>query len=130
MKVIDLLNKIANGEEVPKKIKFGDKIWKYNSGDKIWKYNSIVQDYMNEDNNEYLFANIFGIETEKALNYEVEIIEEPKKIEYPILHKTAPIETTGDQMPNWRYLIDCNFEHLNKTIYQLIDEINNLKENK
>lgn len=130
IKMIDLLVRIASGEEVPKKIKFGDKIWKYNSGDKIWKYNSIVQDYMNEDNNEYLFANIFGIETEKALNYEVEIIEEPKKIEYPILHKTAPSETTGDQMPNWRNLIDCNFEHLNKTIYQLIDEINNLKENK
>lgn len=130
IKMIDLLVRIASGEEVPKKIKFGDKIWKYNSGDKIWKYNSIVQDYMNEDNNEYLFANIFGIETEKALNYEVEIIEEPKKIEYPILHKTAPSETTGDQMPNWRNLIDCNFEHLNKTIYQLIDEINDLKENK
>ena len=62
------------------------------------------------------------------LNEDVEIIEEPKKIEYPILHKTAPSETTGDEMPNWRYLIDFNFEHLNKTIYQLIDEINNLKE--
>ena len=62
------------------------------------------------------------------LNDEVEIIEEPKKIEYPILHKTAPSETTGDQMPNWRNLIDCNFEYLNKTICQLIDEINNLKE--
>ena len=71
MRIIDLLNKIANGEEVPKKIKFGDKIWKYDSS---------VQDYMNEDNNEYLFANIFGIETEKALNKEVEIIEEEKKI--------------------------------------------------
>lgn len=56
------------------------------------------------------------------------LIEEPKKIEYPILHKTAPSETTGDQMPNWRNLIDCNFEYLNKTICQLIDEINNLKE--
>lgn len=130
IKMIDLLVRIASGEEVPKKIKFGDKIWKYNSGDKIWKYNSIVQDYMNEDNNEYLFANIFGIETEKALNYEVEIIEEPKKIEYPILHKTAPSETTGDQMPNWRNLIDCNFEHLNKTIYQLIGEVNKLNEKK
>ena len=64
------------------------------------------------------------------LNMNAEIIEEDKKIEYPILHKTAPSETTGDQMPNWRNLIDCNFEHLNKTIYQLIDEINNLKENK
>lgn len=117
IKMIDLLNKIANGEEVPKKIRFRDD---------IWKFDKCVKDYMNEDNNEYLFDNIFGIETEKVLNYEVEIIEEPKKIEYPILHKTAPSETTGDQMPNWRNLIDCNFEHLNKTIYQLIDEINEI----
>lgn len=58
------------------------------------------------------------------------IIEEDKEIKYPILHKTAPSETTGDQMPNWRNLIDCNFEYLNKTICQLIDEINNLKEKK
>ena len=62
------------------------------------------------------------------LDKEVEILEEPKKIKYPILHKTAPSETTGDKMPNWRNLIDCNFEYLNKTICQLIDEINNLKE--
>lgn len=69
---------------------------------------------------------------ENGLNKSLEnkpLIEEEKKIEYPILHKTAPSETTGDQMPNWRNLIDCNFEYLNKTICQLIDEINNLKEN-
>ena len=29
MKVIDLLNKIANGEEVPQKIKVGNKIYNY-----------------------------------------------------------------------------------------------------
>ena len=54
---------------------------------------------------------------------------EDEQIRYPILHKTSPNETTGDEMPNWRYLIDYNFEYLNNTICQLIDEINNLKEN-
>ena len=121
MTVIQLLNKIANDEEVPKKIKYEGRIWEYDAS---------VQDYMDADIVEYLFAKMFGMKTERVLNCEVEIIEEPKKIEYPILHKTAPSETTGDQMPNWRNLIDCSFEHLNKTIYQLIDEINNLKENK
>ena len=29
MKVIDLLNKIANGEEVPKKIKYDGSIYEY-----------------------------------------------------------------------------------------------------
>lgn len=119
MKVIDLLVKIANGEEVSKKIKFMNSIWEYCK-------NGGIQDYINDYDKclmEFIPINKVG------LNDEVEIIEEPKKIEYPILHKTAPSETTGDQMPNWRNLIDCNFEYLNKTICQLIDEINNLKEN-
>lgn len=71
IKMINLLNKIANGEEVPKKIRFRDD---------IWKFDKCVKDYMNEDSNEYLFANMFGLETESALNCEVEIIEEDKKI--------------------------------------------------
>ena len=29
IKIIDLLNKISNGEEVPKKIKFMNSIWEY-----------------------------------------------------------------------------------------------------
>ena len=121
MKVIDLLNKIANGEEVPKKVKVGYYYYEYEENG----------EYINTENTEDLlfdFDSYYPLE--QCLNEEVEIIEEPKKIEYPILHKTAPSETTGDQMPNWRNLIDCNFEHLNKTIYQLIDEINDLKEKK
>ena len=37
IKVIDLLNKIANGEDVPKKIKWRDKIWDYWEGDQDYK---------------------------------------------------------------------------------------------
>lgn len=115
MKIIDLLVKIANGEETPKKIKWQGQIYEYSRSNRFYYQNSwsMYRDFYTEGN---------------CLNDEVEIIEEPKKIEYPILHKTAPSETTGDQMPNWRNLIDCNFEYLNKTICQLIDEINNLKE--
>lgn len=96
-------------------------------------YNSVILEYAegNEDYYSYYGRGLFEYKFTTCndfLNDEVEIIEEPKKIEYPILHKTAPSETTGDQMPNWRNLIDCNFEYLNKTICQLIDEINNLKE--
>lgn len=119
MKVIDLLNKIANGEEVPQLIKWNGYIY-----DKLG-----CEYYMLNDRDITLFGDILDTNG-KYLNDEVEIIEEPKKIEYPILHKTAPSETTGDQMPNWRYLIDCNFEHLNKTIYQLIGEVNKLNEKK
>ena len=119
MKIIELLIRIANKEEIPKKIEYSNKIWKLeeHSGD-----------YKNEDT--YLFEYLFKhFNTKFFINDKAEMIEEPKKIKYPILHKTAPSETTGYQMPNWRNLIDCNFEYLNKTICQLIDEINNLKEN-
>lgn len=120
LRIIDLINKIANNEELPKKIKYDDV---------IWDYDYTIGDYINEDKVKALIESLFwGNSTFSFINDEVEIIEEDKKIKYPILHKTAPSETTGDQMPNWRNLIDCNFEYLNKTICQLIDEINKLKE--
>ena len=71
MKVIDLLNKIANNEEVPKEIMYKTH---------YWKYNKERNDYRDEDN-DFVFScsnyDIVGM-----LNYEIEIIEEkPKKIE-------------------------------------------------
>lgn len=120
IKIIDLLNKIANGEEIPKKIKFNGNIYEY-------KWSNVWQESCYINNDKYRWWE--DVYLDRDLNEEVEIIEKSKKIEYPILHKTAPNETTEDQMPNWRNLIDCNFECLNKTIYQLIDEINKLKEN-
>jgi hypothetical protein len=47
MKVIELLNKIANGEEVPKKIKWNNKIY-------ISKGNAIENfvDYISDDDDE------------------------------------------------------------------------------
>ena len=65
MKVIDLLNKIANGEEVPKKIKYINKFFDYDNAD-----------YFNTDIG-YLFERCTLC---VILNDEVEIIEEEKKI--------------------------------------------------
>ena len=116
IKIMDLLNAIADGKELPEKFMYKGHLY-YRQKTKGICYRC---DELNE-----IFEECLVLED---LNDTIEIIEEPKKIEYPILHKTAPSETTGDQMPNWRNLIDCNFEYLNKTICQLIDEINNLKE--
>ena len=63
MKVIDLLNKIANIEEVPSKIKYGDD--KY-----IWT----GLNYYNKEKDEYL-DNHIALED---LEYPIEIIEEDK----------------------------------------------------
>ena len=70
MKVIDLLNKIANGEEIPQLIKWNGDIY-----DKLG-----CEYYMLNDRNITLFGDILD-NNGKYLNDEVEIIEEDKKIE-------------------------------------------------
>lgn len=72
MKVIDLLNKITNNEEVPKKIKYNKKIYEYSQKDN--RYHN-VQGGLD-------LSSIFGDYNFNYLNDEIEIIEEkPKKIE-------------------------------------------------
>lgn len=72
MKIVDLIIKIANGEEMPKKI----------------IYKNITYEY-DEKNEDYyscydrgLFEYLFGYDVQ-FLNNEIEIIEEPKKVEIP-----------------------------------------------
>lgn len=68
MKIIELLNKIANGEEVPKQII-------YCGVDYYWTNFT----YENPEAEETLFW--FDVYSEEHLNDEIEIIEEDKKIE-------------------------------------------------
>lgn len=72
MKVIDLLNKIANGEEVPNKIRFDNKEWNRVCGEK--------NVYYIDDTDDDLFVYFFRRNITFTLNDEVEIIEEPKEI--------------------------------------------------
>lgn len=68
MRVIDLLNKIANGEEVPKKIKYKNDIY-------------ILTDnycYYCDETNLILSDRLYA--EQSRLNDEVEILEEEKKI--------------------------------------------------
>lgn len=81
IKVIDLLNKIANGEEVPKKIK----IWGYT----FLRYEdktSGIYYYATEDENDELMEILDGT---NELNDELEIIEEDKEIEKLDTKKTT-----------------------------------------
>ena len=68
MKIIDLLNKIANGEEVPKQII-------YCGVDYYWTNST----YENPEAEEILFW--FDVYSEEHLNDEIEIIEEDRKDE-------------------------------------------------
>ena len=69
IKIIDLLNKVANGEEVPKKIK--------GRLNKIYTYSKYNTDYQDKEG-KLLFYKLFQFR-DKCLNDEVEIVEEDIK---------------------------------------------------
>ena len=100
MKVIDLLNKIANEEEVPKKIQVYSDIFVLDYGNKVYE-------------TEKTRTNLLSIYNGNILNYEAVIIEEDKKIETidPIdyCHST---DTSKDMV-------------LVEKINEIIDKINN-----
>lgn len=82
MKIIQLLNKIADGEEVPKKIKYKNKIYEWKEYDvcygKIMTKKGWIKElgYVTEENRTYFYLK----HCYQDLNDEVEIIEEEKKI--------------------------------------------------
>ena len=115
IKIIDLLNKIANKEQVPEKIKYNNK---------IWEYDVYSNDYKGEDI--WLFEELFEYRrTIEFINDYVEIIKEPKKIE----------KWGEGALEEMEKCTDYTLEDLQKYIIilaetqnELIDEINNLKE--
>ena len=112
IKIIDLLNKIANKEQVPEKIKYNNK---------IWEYDVYSNDYKGEDI--WLFEELFEYRrTIEFINDEVEIIEEQKKIE----KITVREKTLG--FPNGEWTARNMDKAFAIKINELIDEINNLKE--
>ena len=76
MKLIELLNKIAKGEEVPEKIKWGNDEWKYSNG----ASKNYYTDY------EDLFSAIDG----SNLNDELEIIEDEEYTSFNIVKPPVP----------------------------------------
>lgn len=96
MKVIELLNKIANGEEVPKKI-----IGKNSLGKKEkYIYNNFwyIHTFENPDGEEdYYYMNRDIIN----LNDEVEIIEEPQEHKIPEKIKINDDGTLGFPNGSW-----------------------------
>ena len=109
IKIIDLLNKIANNEEVPKKIKYKDNVYY------LGKNMVDLHTYQTEGSNNTRKLSLIINNEYLNLNDYVEIIEEPKKIE-----KCKNYEDF--------LAIDDYIEHLKNKIDELIDEINNLKE--
>lgn len=110
MKVIDLLNKIAEGKELPEKFMYKAHLY-YRQKTKGICYRC---DELNE-----IFEECLVLED---LNDTVEIIEEPKKIE----KITVREKTLG--FPNGEWTARNMDKAFAIKINELIDEINNLKE--
>lgn len=103
IKVIDLLNKIANNEWIPIKIKYNDCIYEYENNE---------YGYVREENRiYYMFLKEIG---NSFLNDEVEIIEEEKKIPEKL--------EIYDDMINWC----CNGRAITDTEKDIIDKINEI----
>ena len=118
MKVIDLLNKIANNEEVPKKIKYQGDIYLYNEDENV---------YEGLEECVTLLENVY----ECDLNDEIEIIEEEKdkEINYVSTYVLCDIdfERKGKYSLKAVEIIDKAFEEYSETINNLIDELNKIK---
>lgn len=124
MKIIDLLNKIANGEEVPKKIKYDDDIYIH-----VDNYC-----YYCQETNEILSQNIYA--EFSRLNDEVEIIEEEKEIEKKIEKKIEKIIISMDDV-SMPYVTNNKYQRLSYSevdllfaskINELIDVINDMRD--
>ena len=109
IKIIDLLVKIANREAVPKKIKYKNEIYERCQNITI---NNLYY-YQVPNKCKFLIDQLSSV---SDLLDEVEIIEESNKIE------KIDFGTLNTQKEKNRVMKD--------TINKLIDEINNLKENK
>lgn len=101
MKIIDLLNKIANDEDLPKKIAYSSYEFRFSGGTYIdTDGDSIVR---------HIFIDLSN------LNDEIEIIEEDKKIEKFKIY---------DNSIDWC----CNGRAINDTEKDIMDKINEIIE--
>ena len=116
IKIIDLLNKEANSEKMPKEIKYKDI---------IYIYSNYYKDYVERNSEIHIEANtgfLQNIELLKCLNEYVEILEEDK----PIIEKLRISRndiTYGDGAINGDELVDA-FLDIKDKINEIIDCIN------
>ena len=118
IKVIDLLNKIANREIIPFKLK---------SGSTIYYFSEYHQDYVIDLSKDVIDTNVYFIKDlvgTNELNDEVEVLEEDKEIE-ELKYK---IDLTNLSY-NEDWLRCCILDNKNK-INELIKAVNELKKGK
>lgn len=113
MKIIDLLNKIANGEEVPKKIDYNGEIFIYN--ETLKRYVHEINKY--SDSSTYCLGGYFALDM--SLDHKVKVLEELEYKEYEDIEELSYkyVNTYG------------NISQHRKSEEPLIDTINALIKN-
>jgi hypothetical protein len=111
MKVIDLLNKIANGEELPKKIKFNEA---------IYNFNELYDDYEGLYGGDWLLKN-HNDNLKCFLNDEVEILDEEDEF--------IDIEELRVKLMGFADDSEEEKEFLNEDLRRITDKINDLIKN-
>ena len=114
MRIIDLLNKIAKGEEAPKEIYYKKQWWEYNP----------ENDYEGTDWGGCLLNNVLICD----LNDEIVIIEEEQDIEELKL-KDGKIVGTWENGSNYCYTLSAPQTVLCNKINEVIKEVNKQKNN-
>lgn len=119
IKMIDLLIKIANGEELPKKIKYEDEIFTLN--EIILENSKKYIDYYSPGGSWLLFADIINVHLH--LNDEVEILDEEDK-DIPLIPDDELNELDKRDFIPLDKAIDYNFKVLKEKINQVVEELN------
>ncbi len=119
MKIIDLLNQIANGEEVPEKIKFKAQIYKFVKAENR---------YYEEDNIDQSDGISLGHHwaLDGVLNDEVEIIKEDKKIE----KMDRELNCDDDTIRGLVASVNEIYKEIVDKINEIIDKLNELGDKK
>lgn len=121
IRIIDLLNKIYNNDNIPKR-------FFYNS--QVWQYDDATNDFKNEVDGSYLLIDYinFYSTVKDFLESELEIIETHKKIENVLFEK----HYDGDgkcylQYPDSKFKYYIPSQFIDK-INEIIDVVNKLVE--
>ena len=124
MKIIDLLNKMANGEEVPEKIKVGNIIYIYENWEHFY--------YTDNEAREDLLVRGKDYSTNDFLNWNVELIED-EPIDIDNIEELELIGTNFIDMDKNELKSNINKNRINlnklvQAVKQLNKEIKSIKD--
>lgn len=129
MKVIDLLNKMANGEELPRLIKYNDI---------QFEFNDIAIDYIEVNGAARKLFTYYLDNLHDSLQDEIEIIEDPKEDEFEeielidnrVAFETIDLEKDISIEHKWDYTDVIQNTKINELIANQNKIIRELKDNK